>query len=47
MAQNFSALLLPCVIYLQPGTSRLVFRAYSDLGEASEDGYRLCKSEPD
>jgi len=27
----------PCVIYLQPGTSRFVFRAYSDLGETSEE----------
>jgi len=27
----------PCVIYLQPGSSRFVFRAHSDLGETSEE----------
>lgn len=27
----------PCVIYLEPGTTSFVFRAYSDTGEASEE----------
>jgi len=27
----------PCVVYLEPGTTRFVFRAYSDTGEASEE----------
>lgn len=27
----------PCVIYLQPGSTRFVFRAYSDIGETSEE----------
>ena len=27
----------PCVVYLQPGTTRFVFRSYSDIGETSEE----------
>ena len=35
--QEFFCAATPCLIYLEPGTTRFVFRAYSDAGETSEE----------
>jgi len=35
--QEFICTTTPCVLYLQPGTTRFVFRAYSDTGETSDE----------
>ena len=36
-SQEFVCTVTPCVLYLQPGSTRFVFRAFSDTGETSED----------
>jgi hypothetical protein len=35
--QEFICTTTPCVLYLQPGTTRFVFRAHSDTGETSDE----------
>ena len=35
--QEFFCAATPCLVYLEPGTTRFVFRAYSDEGETSEE----------
>ncbi len=35
--QEFICTVTPCVLYLQPGSTKFVFRAYSDSGETSEE----------
>src|SRR5688572_25385618 len=35
--QEFVCPATPCVLYLQPGSTRFIFRAFSDIGETSED----------
>jgi len=36
-SQEFICTATPCVIYLQPGSTRFVFRAYSDTGETGDE----------
>ena len=36
-SQEFICTATPCAVYLQPGPTRLVFRAVSDTGESSDD----------
>ena len=35
--QEFVCPATPCVLYLQPGSTRFIFRAFSDIGETSEE----------